>query len=198
MKNRKNRIRKTYLGLFMILFSFMFAQVASAQIDDGEALDFPSEEKIIETAKATVRAYEMGDWETIRRNSTSNAVFYNLGTFDSLDVDQTINYWQKGRETATPVLAEDGSWLPVNIQEGPRKGTWVLHWGNNTLTYPNGETISFPYHVAFKFDGNNVEQVHFYYDNNKIIRGLGHEILAPLSDEDDSEDANIDPDNNEY
>ena len=116
-------------------------------------------------------------------------MFYNLGSYDSLSVDQTISYWRKGREIATPVLADDGVWLPVSVPTGPRKGNWILHWGTNTLSYPNGETISFPYHVALKFKDRKVSQTHFYYDNNRIIRALGYEIDPPFAEEEGEETA---------
>jgi ketosteroid isomerase-like protein len=190
METNKTAALKLRNGILAILLQFLFLNFATAQIEDQVSLDFPSETEAMETAKNTVEAYEMGDWETIRNNVTADATFYNLGTYDSLDVDQTIDYWKKGRETATPVLADDGAWLAVGIAEGPRKGNWVLHWGNNTLSYPNGETVSFPYHVALKMQNDKVEEVHFYYDNNRIIRAMGYEILTPINEEEDSENMN--------
>ncbi|MGB7786880.1 MAG: hypothetical protein WBL27_12325 [Salinimicrobium sp.] len=158
-----------------------------AQISEDVNVDFPERQQDLTTAQNVVKAYEMGNWETLRKNVTPDVHFYNLGTYDSLTIDQTIEYWKKGRETATPVLSEDGVWLPVQVKSGPREGPWVLHWGSNTLTYPNGETISFPYHVAMKFDGEKISQAYFYYDNNRIIRALGYDIQPPLK-EDDAED----------
>jgi hypothetical protein len=177
----------TWVGCFAICMFLALTPVASAQIDEQVSLDFPLEAEALETAKQTVMAYETGDWQIIRNNVTANARFYNLGTYDSLDVDQTIKYWEKGRQTATPVLAEDGAWLAVNIAEGPREGHWILHWGNNTLSYPNGETISFPYHVAFKVAEDKLDEIHFYYDNNKIVRAMGYEILSPIKDNEPEE-----------
>lgn len=191
MKTKKTAILKMRSGIVAVLLQFIFLSAATAQVEDEVSLDFPSESAAMETAKMTVKAYEAGNWETIRDNVTEDALFYNLGTFDSLNVDQTIEYWKKGRETATPVLADDGAWLAVSIAEGPRKGNWILHWGNNTLSYPNGETVSFPYHVALKMQNDKVEKVHFYYDNNRIIRAMGYEILTPIEEE-DPEDMNDD------
>lgn len=191
MKTKKTAILKMRSGIVAVLLQFIFLSAATAQVEDEVSLDFPSESAAMETAKMTVKAYEAGNWETIKNNVTEDALFYNLGTFDSLNVDQTIEYWKKGRETATPVLADDGAWLAVSIAEGPRKGNWILHWGNNTLSYPNGETVSFPYHVALKMQNDKVEKVHFYYDNNRIIRAMGYEILTPIEEE-DPEDMNDD------
>jgi ketosteroid isomerase-like protein len=69
------------------------------------------------------------------------------------------------------------------VPEGPRQGEWILHWGRNTLHYPNGDTISFPYHVAMRFREEKVNQIYFYYDNHKIIRALGYDIQPPLKEE---------------
>lgn len=174
--------------LFTCLGILLINQMCLAQVDGEVSLEFPSEEQAMATAKQTVEAYETGNWDLLSKNVTSEATFYNLGSHDSLTLDQTIQYWKKGRETATPVLAEDGAWLAVSVPQGPRKGNWILHWGKNTLTYPNGETISFPYHVALKFENEKVSQAHFYYDNNRIIRALGYEIQPPLNESREVED----------
>lgn len=172
------------LLLRMVVLGFIAGfQPLAAQIDEKPSLDFPMEDQLIQSAKEIVKAYETGNWDALRELSEPDAMFYNLGSYDSLGLDQTINYWRKGREIATPVLAENGVWLGVSVPEGPRDGNWVLHWGTNTLSYPNGETISFPYHVALRFKDDKVSQTHFYYDNNRIIRALGYEIQPPFDEE---------------
>lgn len=182
--------------LLLLIAIFITGQQGFSQIDGKVSLDFPSEDNAMQAAKETVKAYETGNWEMLRSHVQRDAYFYNLGSFDSLSLDQTINYWKKGRESATPLLAEDGAWLPVSVPEGPRKGNWILHWGTNTLSYPNGETISFPYHVALKFQNNKVNQAHFYYDNNRIIRALGYEIQPPFVEpEAENEDPGEDDEN---
>ena len=182
--NRRSRM--TTLKLWVVIMGFIGgSQPMAAQVEGKATPDFPLENQLTQTAKETVEAYETGNWETLRKNSKTDVMFYNLGSYDSLNLDQTIRYWSKGREIATPVLADDGVWLGVSVAEGPRKGNWILHWGTNTLSYPNGETISFPYHVALKFDEDKVSQAHFYYDNNRIIRALGYEIQPPFSEEQD-------------
>ena len=184
----KGRMKKKILLLCLsLLLAVANVQPGMTQVDGQPSLDFPMQDQLVKTAKEIVKAYETGNWETLRQDATENAIFHNLGSYDSLTIDQTIKYWKKGRESATPVLSEDGVWLGVSIAEGARKGNWVLHWGTNTLSYPNGETISFPYHVALNFEGNKVSAAHFYYDNNKIIRALGYEIQPPFEEE-ESED----------
>lgn len=173
-------------GLLIVIL--MFGQLAFAQVDGKVSLDFPNEQEAMQTARETVRAYETGNWEVLQKNVQKDAFFYNLGSFDSLTLDQTIDYWKKGRETATPVLAQDGAWLAVSVPEGPRKGNWILHWGSNTLNYPNGETIRFPYHVALKFVQEKVSEAHFYYDNNRIIRAMGYEIQPPMTPDEEEDD----------
>ena len=182
MKERKICYKISVL-LFYCLIGILGTNLATAQVDGQVSLDFPEEDKLLEVARETVRAYETGNWEALKSNSTADAQFFNLGSYDSLSVDQTVNYWKKGREIATPVLSQDGVWLGVTVPQGPREGNWILHWGTNTLGYPNGETITFPYHVALKFRGDKVSQVHFYYDNNRIIRALGYEIQPPFEEE---------------
>lgn len=164
--------------LFPFILMLLF-QTGNAQVV-GE--DAHREGQMMQTAKETVAAYEEGNWEALRRHAAQDAMFYNLGSYDSLTLDQTINYWKKGRETATPVLVDGGVWLANSVSEGPRKGDWILHWGNNTLSYPTGETVSFPYHVALKFKNHKVQEVHFYYDNNRIIRAMGYGIQPPLEE----------------
>lgn len=176
---------KIWKVLLFILSIFLYALPGLCQVDGKVTLEFPNQNKAMEIAKETVEAYETGNWEVLRKNVHQEAYFYNLGSFDSLTLDQTIKYWEKGRETATPVLADDGAWLAVSVPEGPRQGNWILHWGTNTLSYPNGETISFPYHVALKFKNEKVSQAHFYYDNNRIIRALGYEIQPPFVEEEE-------------
>ncbi|MCY2687510.1 nuclear transport factor 2 family protein [Salinimicrobium sp. TH3] len=183
MKSIKKWKKKNLLLWIVVLGLFVWSQPVTAQVDGKPSLDFPMEEELIQKAKETVKAYEMGNWDALREHSDADAMFYNLGSYDSLSLKETINYWSKGREIATPVLAEDGVWLGVTVPEGPREGNWVLHWGYNTLSYPNGETISFPYHVALKFKDDKVSRAHFYYDNNRIIRGLGYEIRPPFDEE---------------
>ena len=150
--------------------------------------DYPSRAQDLKVAKNLVAAYEAGDWQELRRNVSSQAMFYNLGSYDSLNLDQTVGYWKKGREIATPHLGNTGEWLTASISEGSRKGNWVFHWGYNTLSYPNGESITFPYHVALKMVDEKVKEVHFYYDNNKIIRELGYEIQPPIEEDHDNHD----------
>ncbi|WP_037325469.1 hypothetical protein [Salinimicrobium terrae] len=185
MKSRRRMEKKILLLWIVALGVLSVYQPVAAQVDDRTSLDFPQEEELIRTAKETVEAYETGNWETLRKNSAVDAMFYNLGSYDSLNLEKTIAYWSKGREIATPVLDKDGVWLGISVPEGPREGNWILHWGTNTLRYPNGETISFPYHVALKFRENKVSQAHFYYDNNRIIRALGYEIQPPFDEEQD-------------
>lgn len=175
-------------SFLLLLFAFFTAALpVLAQVDGRPSVDFPEEEELVRKARETVKAYESGNWQKLRENTSDDAMFYNLGSYDSLTVDQTINYWRKGREIATPVLADDGVWLAVSVPQGPREGKWILHWGSNTLSYPNGETITFPYHVALKFKDNKVTQTHFYYDNNRIIRALGYEIEPPFEEEGEEE-----------
>lgn len=177
MKTERSYSRYMKQLIFIIFGCFIF-HTGIAQVTDNDR----EEEQMMTTARETVKAYETGDWEVLRKHVSPDAMFYNLGSYDSLSLDQTINYWTKGRETATPLLVEDGVWLANEIPDGPRKGKWILHWGNNTLTYPRGETVSFPYHVALKFRDEKVQEVHFYYDNNRIIRAMGYEIQPPLED----------------
>lgn len=165
------------IGLF-----FLSGPCVSAQVSPDAVLTYTTADADLQTAKATVAAYERGDWEKLRSNLSEDAVIYGLGNFDSLNVDETISYWTKGREKAFPTLDEAGTWLAVSIPEGPGKGNWVYHWGVNTLTYDNGETITFPYHVAIKIEDNKVAETHFYYDNMKIIRHLGYALSPPLQD----------------
>lgn len=166
---------------YVVLIFFLFCCALSfSQTRDTINLEYSSKEQDLKSAKALVHSYETGDWEKLRSLLQPDATFYNLGSFDSLSVDQTIAYWTKGRETATPKLADDATWLPVSILEGSRKGNWVLHWGRNTLTYPKAETIEFPYHLALKFRDSKVSEAHFYYDNNKILRALGYGIDPPI------------------
>lgn len=182
-KKNDNLKRWSYWIIGILFISFI--QTAPAQNEGQTSLDFPKKEKAVEVAKATVEAYESGNWDLLRKNIAQDARIYNLGSFDSLGLEQTINYWKKGREQATPVLGDDGAWLGISVPNGPREGNWVLHWGTNTLSYPNGETIHFPYHVALRFDGEKVDRVHFYYDNNKIIRAMGYEIQPPLTEDEE-------------
>lgn len=167
------------LKLFvLVILGFLLVTPACSQVKEAASGD----EKTMKVAKEMVAAYESGNWDVLRKNVAPDGMFYNLGSYDSLTLDQTINYWKKGRETATPKLIDDGIWLATSVDDGPRKGKWILHWGNNTLTYPSGETVSFPYHVAIKFKNDRVQQAHFYYDNNRIIRALGYEIQPPLEE----------------
>ena len=154
-----------------------------AQVDGQLAEKSPEEEAAMEIARKTVDAYEAGNWEVIRNNVSSDAYFYNLGSYDSLSVEEALKYWEEGRSTASPVLSDKETWLSVNFPDGPRKGNWVLYWGENTLSYPDGESISFPYHVAMKFEGDKISDAHFYYDNNIIIRAMGFELQPPLEEE---------------
>lgn len=173
-------LRRCTLVILLISAPMLYSQVP-----EKARLDYPEAEQNMSTVKKAMEAYEKGNWELLRNTVTADARFYNLGSFDSLSLDQTVDYWKKGRETAIPTLAEDQVWLPIHISEGPRKGNWVLHWGSNTLKYPDGETLSFPYHIATKLEGDKVSEIYFYYDNNRIIRAMGYAIEPPLEEEED-------------
>lgn len=194
MKNMKRNSSVMIILMFGLILSFT---EGFAQKSEDINIDFPERQQDLEIAQDIVKAYEAGNWNALRKSVKEDAYFYNLGISDSLNVDQTIEYWEKGRDIATPTISEDGVWLPVEVKSGPRKGEWVLHWGSNTLTYPNGETISFPYHVAFKFDGDKINQAYFYYDNNRIIRALGYDIQPPLKEYDQKENEFPFPENPE-
>ncbi|SDL55038.1 hypothetical protein SAMN04488034_10569 [Salinimicrobium catena] len=182
----KNPIsHKVMITLFTALLFLAVQTNIYAQVPEKAMLEYPEADKNMNTVKKAMEAYETGNWELLRNSVTEDVRFYNLGSFDSLNLDQTIEYWKKGRETATPTLAENQIWLPVSVKEGPRQGQWVLHWGSNTLSYPNGESISFPYHIATRMEGDKISRIYFYYDNNRIIRAMGYAIDPPLKEEDD-------------
>lgn len=183
----KNKRLNVCINLLAVLLFFSFSQTALSQRTEPATLDYPNVQRDLDAVKATIKAYEQGDWDNLRNHMAEDAMVYNLGIFDSLTVDQTVAYWKKSRESATPLIAEDGIWLGVSVSEGPRKGNWILHWGNNTLTYPNGETISFPYHIAARMNEDKIAKIYFYYDNSRIIRSLGYSIDPPLKDDDDDE-----------
>lgn len=166
------------MGVFFLVCGF----TAVGQTENQATLQYPAAEEDLTTAKATVKAYEQGNWEDLRSFLQKEARIYGLGNFDSLTVDETLNYWTEGRETAVPELAEDGTWLGVSITDGPRAGNWIYHWGTNTLSYKDGKKITFPYHVALKMENNKVAETHFYYDNMKIIREMGYAISPPLEE----------------
>lgn len=168
------RIRAAGIALFMTCF----LTTGTAQ---NERLDYATSVEDLETAKATVKAYEAQDWKELRTYLSDDAKIYGLASFDSLNVEETITYWTRGSEQAAPEL-KDKSWLAVAVPDGSRKGNWVYHWGVNTLSYISGEKISFPYHIALKINDSKVSEAHFYYDNMKIIREMGYAISPPLED----------------
>lgn len=186
--NISKKIRNGFIFIFLLCLSF---GTTWSQVPDKSKLEYPQAEQNMKTVKEAMKAYESGNWEMLRENVTEDVFFYNLGSFDSLNLKETIEYWKKGRETATPALSEDQIWLPVSVSEGPREGNWVLHWGANTLTYPDGQTISFPYHIATKLDNNKIAKIYFYYDNSRILRALGYSIDPPLKEEEDQNDSGI-------
>lgn len=169
------------LGILLLIFGLP----VTAQDQNKATLSHPSAEKDLEIAKATVEAYEDGDWEGLRSYLAEDATIYGLGNYDSLSVEGTINYWTDGREDGQPSLEDDGVWLTVSVPEGPRAGNWVYHWGTNTITYKDGEQVTFPFHVALKMDNNKISETHFYYDNMKIIRAMGYVINPPLEEKED-------------
>lgn len=166
------------LSAGLAIFIMAFACNVNAQ---NETLDYSTSVEDLKTAKETVQAYEDQDWNELRTYLMDDARIYGLASFDSLNVDETISYWTRGSEKASPELTEK-AWLAVAIPDGPREGNWVYHWGVNTLSYVNGEQITFPYHIALKIKDNKVEEAHFYYDNMKIIREMGYAISPPLED----------------
>ena len=175
---------QSVLPVWLVIFLISISFSVNAQ---NETLTHATAEEDLETAKATVDAYEEQEWEKLRSFLDPDATIYGLASFDSLDVDNTIAYWTKGSDKAKPDL-DEGTWLAVSFNQGPRKGNWVYHWGMNTLSFTNGETIRFPYHLALKIEDNKVTKAYFYYDNNKIIREMGYAISPPLEEEDSLEE----------
>lgn len=41
-------------------------------------------------------------------------------------------------------------------------------------------------------EDNKVAETHFYYDNSKIIRGMGYAISPPIEDEEEDLDSLVD------
>ena len=181
----KNIHFNKYIYFILVILISGAGMELYGQDPEPASLDYPDVQEDIKTVKATIQAYESGNWDQLRENLDENAMVYNLGSFDSLTVDETVDYWKKGRESAVPMISEDGIWLGVSVSEGPREGHWILHWGNNTLTYPNGQTISFPYHLATHLKGDKIDRIYFYYDNGRIIRSLGYSIDPPINEYDD-------------
>lgn len=175
---KTNSYYQNMLSAGLAIFMMAFITSVNAQ---NETLDYSTSVEDLETAKATVQAYEEQDWKELQKFLKEDALIFGLASFDSLDVEQTISYWTKGSENASPELKEK-TWLAAAIPDGPRKGNWVYHWGVNTLSYTNGEKITFPYHIALKIEDHKVEEAHFYYDNMKIIREMGYAISPPLED----------------
>ena len=184
----KNIHPYNWIVLLITILLFSFGPRVSAQDPEPASLDYPNVKRDIKVVKETIKAYENGNWEELRAHLDKDAMVYNLGSYDSLNVEKTINYWTKGRESATPLISENGIWLGVSVSEGPREGKWILHWGNNTLNYPNGETISFPYHLATLMKDDKISKIYFYYDNSRIIRALGYSIDPPVKDDERDDD----------
>ena len=180
-----SRTPAQYIGLLALMFCFQIFAYAQ----NGEK-HRPGAETELTTAKATVAAYANEEWEDLRSYLTPDAKIYGLGSFDSLTADETIAYWTQGSQTASPTL-KDERWLIQTIEEGPKKGKWVYHWGTNTLNYKTGEKISFPYHIALKVERNKVSEAHFYYDNMKIIRHLGYALSPPLLEDQEEDDLDL-------
>ena len=172
-------------GVYAItgMLTLILSITGFAQTNITGNVKHPAAEEHLSIAKATVKAYEQGDWDELRSFLSEEARIYGVGNTDSLNVDQTLTYWSRGRDDASPILSEKESWLPVSFEEGPRQGNWVFYWGTNTLTYRNGEDISFPFHVSMKIEEDKITEAHFYYDNMKIIRALGYAISPPLEEE---------------
>lgn len=177
-------IRKAAIGVLLVFYAITAqAQPGESGVDSDESVD-----KNLATAKATMEAYETGDWEAMRLNLQKNARIYGLGHYDSLTVDETITYWDEGRKDAAPLLADNGTWLNVSQTEGPKEGDWVYHWGTNTISYEDGDSVTFPYHIALKMQDHKIIEAHFYYDNMKIIRAMGFALSPPLDNEDEEEE----------
>lgn len=186
MKTNSYHSTRVYALTGMLIF--IFSIPAFAQTHISGTVQHSAAEEHLSIAKATVKAYEEGDWDEMRSFLAEDARIYGVGNTDSMDVDQTLTYWSRGRDDANPNLSEKETWLPVSIEEGPREGNWVFYWGRNTLTYKNGEDISFPFHVSMKMEDDRISEAHFYYDNMKIIRALGYAISPPLEEEQEETD----------
>ena len=176
-------IRNAAIGVLLLFSGFTL----QAQPGERPVVSEKSAKEDLVTAKATMKAYETGDWEGLRSHLQENATIYGLGHFDSLTVDQTISYWSEGRKNAAPLLSDNGTWLNISQDQGEQKGDWVYHWGNNTISYDSGETVTFPFHIALRMQNHKVIEAHFYYDNMKIIRAMGYALSPPLEEEQDEE-----------
>lgn len=172
-------IRNATIGVLLLFSGF----ILHGQPGQHPGVSESSAQENLNTAKATMEAYETGDWEGLRSHLQDNAMVYGLGHYDSLTVDQTISYWSDGRKNAVPLLSDNGTWLNISQAQGEQKGEWVYHWGNNTISYENGESVTFPFHIALKMLNHKVIEAHFYYDNMKIIRAMGYALSPPLEEE---------------
>ena len=174
---------KLFISMICIALGVSFVHTSAIAQNTARKADTPAyNQQQIDVIKRMNTAFKTGQWKNLKENMTGD--FYAFGIdsrLDSMSVDELVGYWTEARKSYSVKDMSEGYWNTISVKEGPTKGDWVFHWSDMTLRYPQADKdVWFPYHIAYKMEGNKAKRAYFYYDTNLIMKQLGYTQTPPI------------------
>jgi len=157
--------------LYPLLSAAIILTAAQSAFAQGTYTD---EGPIVERMKATVAAYEAGDWQTYRSAFADSVMMVNNNV--QVSIDERIEEHKAILEVFSNVHFDFAVYGAAELDGN----TWGMLWGNWTGTVrSSGEAVQLMVHVASRLvDGKTVEE-YGYWDTAEIASIMN----AAMSDE---------------
>lgn len=134
----------------------------------------------ITKAKANMKAYFAGDWETMRAAFADTANIYHNNT-EPMNADENIVNAQEGLKSISSYELGDSSFWEMIVDDNGDK--WVYFWGEWKGVHSSGTSLSVPFHLAWQFEDGLVVEEHGYWDNTPMV--MAEQAAAEASAEEE-------------
>ena len=121
----------------------------------------------INTIKASIKAYEAGDWDKWKSHFADTAKIY-INSLDPLTVAKRV----EGLKSMTGALSSygfnhDKEHLEMVLDKEDE--TWVYYWATHNGTFTaNNKALAIPVHVALRFAEGKIVEEHVYFDGTAM------------------------------
>ena len=137
-----------------------------------------AEQDLIAVARENVDAFTAGDWDRMRATLTADCVEHEAATQRDLrgadEIIQAAQAWKQafpdGRGTVTNIVASGNSATVEVTWEGTQTGSLE---GPAGAIPPSGKRISVPAVMVLTFEGNEINEMHTYFDLMTILQQIG-------------------------
>ena len=130
----------------------------------------------IKAAKASINAYESGDWETWRSNFADTAKIF-VNSTKPISIDERLN-GLKGMTEAMSSYGfkhDDSEFMEMVLDQNDE--TWVYYWATHESTMAaNQKTLIIPVHLALHYVEGKIVAEHIYFDGTEMtaeLEGMG-------------------------